>query len=171
METPACCFTGPSLREHPLCPRSSPIWRGHGQASHFTAPTIASVVTMCRDHQRQSVAACPCRAQRVPTSRPCFHPASKRLLQTQRLRNKLSLLSSCKLQQGSAGQRSCAGQELPSETAPRRRHTLPSLPAVRKPFCRLEARVAGASVSRQCLRHTVCKLKTASRARAAPAAF
>ena len=120
---------------------------------------------MCRDHQRQSVAACPCRAQRVPTSRPCFFPALQALAPDAKAQKQAVVDVSCKLQQGSVEQCICAGKSCPQRlhhdvgtrcqvcqrfVGPRRCGS--------KPFCRLEARVAGASVSRQCLRHTVCKL-------------
>ena len=103
-------------------------------------------------------------------STPSFHA----LAPDANAQNKLSLLSSCKIQQCSVGQCICAGrscsQRLHHDVGPRcqvcQRFVGPRR-CGSKPFCRLEDRVAGASVSRQCLRHTVCKLKTSSRARAA----
>ena len=98
--------------QHPLCPRSSPILK----MTWASGPFHGTHNCVCgHDVPRPSATergSLPMPCATCSDSRPCFYPASKRLLQTQRLRNKLSLLSSCKLQQGSVEQSICAGRSL-----------------------------------------------------------
>ena len=157
--------------QHPLCPRSSPIGDDTGKRAISRHPQLrlwSRCAETISDRARQLAHAVRNVFRQVGRASTQH---SKRLLQTQRLRNKLSLLSSCKLQQGSVEQCICAGRSCPQRlhhdfdtrcqvcqrcVGPRRCRS--------KLFCRLESRVAGVSVSRQCLRHSVCK---PSRARAA----